>query len=457
MAGCATITTSSGYGLPTTIPPNQMDYIYAQAGTTIALYTTLIYPGGFLQYSNFNPIDFSFGVVTGDVIIDNGHMALLVGAGKTYRFGSGTFMDRVWNGGIRYMLGVQNRIDGQIPDNGCRISAEPSLIPSLHPTMSFAPSLSPTFSGNSKSPSSRPSMYPSSKPTFRPTKRPTQHPTKTVSMKPSYKPSVMESSGPTKFKSSYPSLYPTVAKLTLEPSIKTSLPTIDITMSLSWVPIGPPVLLTSLGPTKVGATSLPSIEPSFINNVVRPSEAPSVSNYPSILNSYPLPSLNPSRSPITQSSLIPSVVPSFVRSGIPSEIPSEISLLISAVDETVTGTPSDVPSATLSTSSTGTALLAAVAAAGMHYLTLFDSTSFSISYLNMLMFLFKGLVLHQLVLLRPGSNSMTLPIISIQLNLLKEVIKLIRIKLILYMKATENTKTLTTILIRKGVVGPEGN
>ena len=292
MVACAPIT-GRGFFTATPVPPEYIDWVRIPSGQTLGMYITIVYPGGFLQYTH------SVGA-SGDIFIENAELAITVGAGVTYPFGT-TYPDRLWNGSIRYNLGLQ--ADRLVPVNGyeCRPSQVPST-PPIGKYPSDKPSINP-----SRAPTVSPSMHPS---TSFPSRGPTLHPMITLSDFPSQYPS----KAPTVRPSQHPTSHPAV-----NPSIRDS---------------GAPTILP---------TQIPSDVPSY-----KPSNVPSAS--PSLL-----PSLLPSLAPTMQPSIVPSKIPSNVPSDVPSNMPSYLPTDMKSGEPSIapsvrpTTTPSSTPTISPST------------------------------------------------------------------------------------------------------------
>ena len=327
-----------GVNLPTPIPSDHMDYIYVRKGQTIAIYTTLIYPGGYLQYTSI-PSKF-----TGDVVAENNDLKILAGIGKTYSFGNGNFYDRIWNGNIHYLIGRQQRPE-PVAVVDCRPSMVPSMVPSYNPSISFQPSkrptkfpsVSPTDRPSAK-PSASPTAKPSTKPSARPSAKPSSPPTSAPSPLPTINKSMIPSLIPTKTPSSIPSSFPIdhpfstpSARPTLTPSLKPSkFPSLNPSLTPSFIPSFLPTLSPSIAKSEV-PTRLPSIY-----YEIRPSHTPTL-----------IPSTEPSIEPTSTPSVSPSVIPTSTPSLTPSKTPSSI--------------PSELPTGSASLANAG--MVAAVAAA----------------------------------------------------------------------------------------------
>ena len=331
MMGCGEVL-GRGYSRPTNVPHDMLSLIAIAQDATHAIYTTFVQPNGaFMQYTPSEN-----GLSTGGVYVENDDLEVIVGVGKSYYFGLGTYYDRMWNGDIRYVLDFSDRL-APLNVSNCRPSAAPSLAPSgvamrseaptiipsnlqsVHP--SAAPSIVPSVYYY---PSSIPSSYPSFDPTIRrhPSNAPSNGPTATPSLPASNLPSIFTSVLPSASPSWYPSQYPS------------AFPSIEPSTSPSWISTDIPSYVPSI---------TPSATPSYI-----PSAKPS--HGPTLLLRSRSPSWKPSDAPsIISDVLHSSFVPSF-SSPHPSELPSRIPSLVPSVTVTqdlIPSTPTEHQGPTL--------------------------------------------------------------------------------------------------------------
>jgi len=362
MNGCTLLDASNtGLLVPTHIDPAYMDWIRVNPGSRTAVYTAI--PVGNQHYSLYDPMDPSKIYVTGDVLRETEHLQLLVGAGKSYSFGTTTFRDRLWNGGINYVLGKPQRTTPQLGGVDCRPSTVPSLLPTDSPSLTNKPSFVPTRQ-DSVGPSTRPSISPSVEPSQSPTLMPSLRPTLAPSIRPSFEPTSI----PTVYPSLQPSFRPTIARSIGPTSIPTSIPSILGSHIPSFIPSLFPSTLPSIIPSRKPSSfpsDIPSLLPSEIPSrlpSLYPSKSPSTiptpgpSSRPTPLDySHPpttIPTKSPSAFPSTSPTSSPTHAPSFTPTMLPTEMPTT----------TPSGTPSTVPTATTSLANVG--MIAAVAAAG---------------------------------------------------------------------------------------------
>ena len=370
MVGCGTVT-GVGYFAATPLPSEHIDYIRIEAASRKAIYTSLVYPGAYMQYSEPQEGDY---FVTGDVYAQNEDVRLLVGVGKTHYFGAGTYYDRLWNGNLRYTIGIKDR---DIPVDGlnCRPSMVPSLAPTSSPSLSQLPSVAP-----SKLPSLSPSNFPTLVPSAIPSDVPSSIPSDVPSDMPSDLPSDLPSDVPTVFPTLKPSVVPTIARSigpTLSPTkVPTSLPSdipSDIPSQLpsalpshvpsdvpSFIPSDVPSDLPSDIPSDIPST-IPSDVPTDVPSLL-PSEAPSI-NGTHVPTLYPtdVPTLTPTTTPTTMPSTTPTGTPSLIPTVMPTTAPTTFPT--SHPTAMPSTTPSDRPSQSESGSSVNFSALAAVAAA----------------------------------------------------------------------------------------------
>ena len=315
MVGCGVIT-GRGFGVPSIIPQQNMDWIRVAATSRKSIYTSFVSPSGaYMQYSVSN-------MVTGEVFVENIHLQVLVGSGMTYYFGPVVYEDRVWNGVLHYMLGWPSKAadDTARGSGDCRPSVAPTQMPSGVPSRS-----------HSVVPSMKPSIKPSDFPSQFPSDIPTLHP----SVLPSIIPSVLPSDAPSGVPSNIPSLIPTplpsIAYTSLAPSALPSIspseiPSVEPSIVYSHAPSNTPSIMSTNAPSK-NPTQLPSTIPTQAPSShpsVKPSESEAVivkvgrSNRPSAVPST-IPSTLPSNSPRN----IPSSMPSIIHSHVPSIYPSK--------------------------------------------------------------------------------------------------------------------------------------
>jgi len=362
MNGCTVLNASNtGLLVPTRIDPAYMDWIHVNPGSQTAVYTAI--PVGNQHYSLYDPMDPSKIYVSGDILRETEHLQLLVGAGKSYYFGISTFRDRLWNGGINYVLGKPQRTTPQLGGADCRPSTVPSLLPTDFPSLTNEPSSFPTRQ-DSVGPSTRPSISPSVEPSQSPTLMPSLLPTLAPTIRPSFEPTSI----PTVYPSLRPSFRPTIDRSIGPTFSPTSMPSILGSHIPSFMPSLFPSTLPSIIPSRI-PSSFPSDIPSLL-----PSEIPSLlpssypSKYPSTMptpgpSSQPtpldytqppttIPTKSPSALPSTSPTSSPTHVPSFKPTMLPTKMPTS----------TPSETPSTIPTATTSLANVG--MIAAVAAAG---------------------------------------------------------------------------------------------
>ena len=310
MIGCAVIL-GNGFGSPTQVSSDILSWITIEENETYGIYIT--FRTGYLQYT---PSYFVGSAITGDVYVESDDLQFVIGVGKTYLFGSGTFSDRIFNGAIFYVLGSVPR-SSPILSSECRPSAFPSLQPTLSPIIttmmpSHVPSLPPTIEPTlapSTSPTAILSTMPSTYPTLMFTKGPSSSPT----MEPTYLPSLFPSVNPSTLPSYFPSLLPSIEPvmvLSESPSVaSSSIPSTFPTIKSSTFPSD----LPTLKPTPVPSmfpTTLSSVSPSIILTR-RPSTFPTI-----------MPSFNPTAYPTRLPTIFPSVLPSDITSKLPTFSPS---------------------------------------------------------------------------------------------------------------------------------------
>ena len=370
MIGCSQLV-GKGYYEATPIPSDYMNWIPISAGATKAIYTSFVYPGAYMQYSATNISNPP--LFTGDVYSENNDLQIIIGAGKTYYFGAGTFSNRIWNGNVRYSLGLQQRpIPSQDFEN-CRPSMTPSKAPSFSPTLSKAPAIHPSV-GPTNSPTHTPSVLSSHIPSLLPSFRPSNDISTTPSTAPSGMPSVKPIGVPSLQPSFKRSLSPSIGQSVVLSSLPSDHPSAVPSYEPSNFPTKLPSKLPSFIPTKHPSdlpTDQPSVLPSMPPTIIHvPSDTPTASTtvHPTVITTAPshnpsipptlTPSVRPTSEPTVQSSSKPSTTPSTEPSTVlPTSMPWVIFY--------TTKESSDEPSQTGSTStlSDGAAGVAAVAAA----------------------------------------------------------------------------------------------
>ena len=356
-----------GYSQPTNVPPDLFSWVAVAADERLAIYTTLVQPGGGnLQYTE---VPLSIGD-TGDVYVENDDIALMIGVGKGYSFSTTVYQRRLWNGSLYYMIGLQTRPDS-IGESACRPSMSPSFIPTHVPieassspsrmitaSPSFLDSASPTYKSEkpsslpSKSPTTFPTRYPSISPTFSrtlsPTRTPpTSPPTNAVTNAvtnapvlliltkiPSTLPSIIYSPQPSFHPSSYPTSYPSYSPSSYQSIVQSnslsSPHTSNPSQSLSF--LSSLSFSSSLSPSSVMDSPLPSFQ----------------------LNYFPTAFLQPSTVPSIQGNL----------SLLPSSLPSAMELVITE-SARISDSPSEISSEAI-TVLVSPCVIAAVAAAGKY-------------------------------------------------------------------------------------------
>ena len=380
MVGCGEVI-GAGYGEPTEVPSESMDWIWVAPGAIKAIYTTFTYGGAYMQYTDASGVN--FGLETGEVFKADANLQILVGAGKTYYFGPATYSNRIWNGTLKYVLGAPARRPPFSPplNNNCRPSMAPSIAPSIRPSYSQSPTIRPSTLP-SESPTIFPSWIPSEKPSLYPTPSPTVIPSSTPSLRgslqPTHSPSYVPSLTPTERPSILGSITPTSSPTLFPTTITSSGPS----STQSYMPSPSPSAMPSYGPSPV-----PSISPSDVPSTM-PTKIPS--NKPSNMPSHaptnmptrelkielgrptPSPTLTssdgPSRSPTFNPSSTPTIQPSIVPSSNPSKIPTVLpsalpSSKARSFNPIASMFPSDVPSSSSSVQVETVAAVAAAAAA----------------------------------------------------------------------------------------------
>lgn len=318
MAGCSAIV-GAGYGSITSIDPDTISWLHLVENRTVGIYVTLVFPGDWMQYTDSNL--FGADSSTGALFMENEHVQVLVGAGKTYPFGLGTFYDRVPNINLYYFVGLHERGEPVSSTNACPPpSQDPTyyptraetLVPSWLPT--HVPSESPTnlhSSTPSRAHSQRPSLTLSHRPTVI-SERPTIKPSKMLSNSPS----IISSNSPSQVLSLMPSVFisssPTLFK-SHEPSrVYSSLPSFR-----SYIPSSYPIALPSQTPSDMLSE--------FPSNMFSEHPSKTFSEFPSkMITQLPSESSSelPSQLPTISKSFSPSRKPSLLHSSFPTITPT---------------------------------------------------------------------------------------------------------------------------------------
>ena len=296
MYACGTVL-GMGYGIPTPLSPstndnnnddiihnNDMDTFTAipiPSHVNVTLYVTLVYPGGYLQYTNGNLFGKQYKDLfgTADVILYGnstntnantqvGTLDMYVGQGVTYPYihasssSVATFVNRVYNGALYYTVQMQDELRvSYLSDTTNSITHNKSRTLQTSSELVCRPSDVP-----SQVPTGIASNIPTPLPSIRPTLQASMQPTLTPSVHPSMPPSTGPTGYPTP-RSGIPSLVPTIIS--------------DSTSML------PTVILSSLVPSR---RELP---------IEQPSNVPHLTHVHHPIISSIIPSMAPSMAPST--------------------------------------------------------------------------------------------------------------------------------------------------------------
>jgi len=332
MTGCSAIV-GAGYGSITSIDPDAISWLHLVENKTVGIYVTLVFPGDWMQYTE----SYLFGAdsFTGALFMENEHVQILVGAGKTYPFGLGTFYDRVPNINLYYFVGLHERNEPVTSTNAC---PPPSQDPTYYPTRAetLVPSWLPTYV---------PSESPTNLHSSTPSRAHSQRPSLTLS----HRPTVI-SEGPTIIPSKMSSNSPSIISSNSPSQVSSLMPSVFISSS--------PTLFKSREPSRMHS-SLPSFRSYFPSPypTVLPSQTPSnvLSEFPSkmfsehpskVFSEFPSKMItqSPSELPSELPSQLPTISKSFSPSGKPSVLYSSFPTITPTSDsqDLVTTPPSSV-------------------------------------------------------------------------------------------------------------------